>query len=274
MTSSAAALKNAVVTGANRGLGLELCKQLSEGGVYSTIYALCRKSTEDLALLAAAENSKVKIVENIDVMKEDVSDALQLVFQGQSSSSSSLVPIHLLVHNAGAYGPPGASNEETDYGAQSFDRIDAMSMRYAFELNTIAPLMLTKALLPNLEAAASAASLEEGPGKVVILSSAMGCIEENTSGGSYAYRTAKAGVNMVGKNLSIDLKNKNIAVSMIHPGFVYTGFGGIGAPKRPGQRDVDESTLGVIQAIEKTTLATTGSFFHGNYGEGVKTLPF
>ena len=165
--------------------------------------------------MAAAENSKVKIVENIDVMKEDVSDALQLVFQGQSSSSSSsLVPIHLLVHNAGAYGPPGASNEETDYGAQSFDRIDAMSMRYAFELNTIAPLMLTKALLPNLEAAASAASLEEGPGKVVILSSAMGCIEENTSGGSYAYRTAKAGVNMVGKSLSIDLKNKNIAVSM------------------------------------------------------------
>jgi NAD(P)-dependent dehydrogenase (short-subunit alcohol dehydrogenase family) len=168
--------------------------------------------------LAAAENSKVKIVENIDVMKEDVSDALQIVFQGQSpsSSSSSLVPIHLLVHNAGAYGPPGASNEETDYGAQSFDRIDAMSMRYAFELNTIAPLMLTKALLPNLQAAATAAaSLEEGPaGKVVILSSAMGCIEENTSGGSYAYRTAKAGVNMVGKNLSIDLKNKNIAVSM------------------------------------------------------------
>ena len=67
------------------------------------------------------------------------------------------------------------------------------------------------------------------------------------------------------------LVNTNAAV---HPGFVYTGFGGIGAPKRPGQRDVDESTLGVIHAIEKTTMATTGSFFHGNYGEGVKTLPF
>ena len=60
-----------------------------------------------------------------------------------------------MVHNAGAYGPPGASNEETDYGSQSFDRIDAKSMRYAFELNTIAPLMLTKALLPNLQEAAS-----------------------------------------------------------------------------------------------------------------------
>ena len=184
---------------------------MSEGGVYSTIYALCRKSTEDLALLAAAENSKVKIVENIDVMKEDIADTLQLVFQ---STKQGLVPIHLLVHNAGAYGPPGASNEETDYGSQSFDRIDAKSMRYAFELNTIAPLMLTKALLPNLQEAAATASLEEGPGKVVIISSAMGCIEENSSGGSYAYRTAKAGVNMVGKNLSIDLKGKNIAVSM------------------------------------------------------------
>jgi hypothetical protein len=62
--------------------------------------------------------------------------------------------------------------------------------------------------------------------------------------------------------------------TVVHPGFVYTGFGGIGVPKRPGQRDVDESTLGVIHAIEKTTMATTGSFFHGNYGEGVKTLPF
>jgi len=61
---------------------------------------------------------------------------------------------------------------------------------------------------------------------------------------------------------------------LVHPGYVYTGFGGIGAPKRPGQRDVDESTRGVIEAIEKTTLTTTGSFFHGNYGEGVRTLPW
>jgi tubulin alpha len=61
---------------------------------------------------------------------------------------------------------------------------------------------------------------------------------------------------------------------IVHPGWVYTGFGGIDAQRRPGQRDVDESTRGVIEAIEKTTLETTGSFYHGNYGEGVKPLPW
>lgn len=166
------------------------------------MYALCRKSNEELSLLAS-ENSKVQIVENIDVMKDDVGATAQLAFKE--------VPIHLLVHNAGAYGPPGASNAETDYGSQSLDRIDAKSMLYAFELNTVSPLLLTKAFLPNLEAAAKS---EEGPGKVVIISSSMGSIAENGSGGSYGYRTAKAGVNMVGKTLSVDLKDKNIAVSM------------------------------------------------------------
>ena len=60
----------------------------------------------------------------------------------------------------------------------------------------------------------------------------------------------------------------------VHPGFVYTGIGGEGADRLPGQRDVDESTRGVVEAIEKTTMETTGSFLHGNYGEGVKMLPW
>lgn len=63
-------------------------------------------------------------------------------------------------------------------------------------------------------------------------------------------------------------------MNVVHPGFVYTGFSGVGTPRRPGQRDVVESTRGVAEAIEKTTMETTGSFFHGNYGEGVKTLPW
>jgi NAD(P)-dependent dehydrogenase (short-subunit alcohol dehydrogenase family) len=196
--------------GANRGLGLEMCKQLSEGGLYTSIYALCRKSNEDLATLASSASGKIKIVENINVMSDDIETVARLAFK-TSEASSSLIPIHLLVHNAGAYGPPGAADEATDYGSQSLSRIDARSMRYAFDLNTLAPLMLTKALLPNLEAAAMSA---ENPAKVIIISSSMGSIEENGSGGSYAYRTAKAGVNMVGKTLSMDLKDKNIAVGM------------------------------------------------------------
>jgi len=205
------------LSGANRGIGLELCKQLSESGIYSSIYALCRKSTQELSTLASMPDSKIKIFENIDVMKEDLADAVKVAFQTtpKESDPSSIIPIHLLIHNAGAYGPPGASNEETDYGSQTLDRIDVRSMLYAFELNTLGPLMLTKALLPNLEAAASSSSSEEeSQPKVVIISSAMGSIEENTSGGHYGYRTAKAGVNMVGRSLSVDLKPKNIAVSL------------------------------------------------------------
>ena len=118
-------------------------------------------------------------------------------------------PVDLLVHNAGAYGPP-EKGVDSIYATQTLANITAERMRFAFELNTIAPLILTQALLPNLEQAAAAREFS----KVTIISSAMGSIAENGSGGHYGYRTAKAGVNMVGMSLSQDLKDKNIAVSM------------------------------------------------------------
>jgi NAD(P)-dependent dehydrogenase (short-subunit alcohol dehydrogenase family) len=183
---------------------LELCKQLAEGGSYASVFALCRKTTDELNQLAAQSN-KIKVVEGVEVTKDDAASVLQEAFRTKAQP----IPIHLLVHNAGGYGPPGGSL--TDYTSQTLDNITTERMRYAFDLNTIAPLMLTQALVPNLEVAASSA---EDPAKVVIISSAMGSIEENTSGGHYGYRTAKAGVNMVGKSLSVDLKDKNIAVGL------------------------------------------------------------
>jgi len=266
-------MKNAVVTGANRGLGLELCKQLSEGAAYSLVYALCRKTSPELTQLAT-ESSKIKIVENIEVTSDTVATAVQQAFKTKDDKAS-LVPIHLLIHNAGAYGPPEdfAGGVAEGYTTQSLENITAKRMRFAFELNTLAPLMLTQALVPNLEAAGTLTN-GDGPGKVVIISSAMGSIADNGSGGHYGYRTAKAGVNMVGMSLSHDLKDKNVAVSLVHPGFVYTGFGSKDALRRPGQREVDESVRGVLEAVDKTTMETTGSFFHGNYGEGVKTMPW
>ena len=181
--------------------------------MHSSVYALCRKTSEELTQLAAESSSIVKIVENIEVTEDAVTSAVQEAFKTQDKGS--LIPIHLLIHNAGAYGPPEdfALSLEEGYASQSLEKVTAERMRFAFEINTLAPLMITQALVPNLDAAVASQSYNE-TGKVVIISSAMGSIAENGSGGHYGYRAAKAAVNMIGKCLSHDLKDKNIAVSL------------------------------------------------------------
>lgn len=261
-TSKTVFSMNAVVTGANRGLGLEICKQLVETSKYERVFAICRKVSPDLAELAQ-KNGKLQVVNNVDIMEHaDSATLLKELFQTDSADPT---PIHLLLQNAGAYGPPEEYENMNDRNkSQNIDNITLERLRFAFELNTAAPLLLTQALLPNLRAAAPNA-------KVAIVSSAMGSISENTSGGHYAYRTSKAAVNMVGKGLSVDLRPEGIAVGMIHPGFVYTGFGG--AKERvSGQRDVDVSVRGVLQAVDEISLSNTGCFLHGNYGEGVQSI--
>jgi NAD(P)-dependent dehydrogenase (short-subunit alcohol dehydrogenase family) len=187
---------------------LELCRQLADGGVYNSVYAICRKTSEELTKLAAGSGEKVKIVENIEITKDDAASAVQKAF---ATNEASPTPIHLLVHNAGAYGPPeNFSGPQDVYNSQALQNINAEKMRFTFELNTVAPLVLTQALLPNI----MAASKEGDPAKVAIVTSAMGSIAENGSGGHYAYRAAKAAVNMVGKSLAVDLKDKNIAVGL------------------------------------------------------------
>jgi NAD(P)-dependent dehydrogenase (short-subunit alcohol dehydrogenase family) len=99
----------------------------------------------------------------------------------------------------------------------------------------------------------------------------MGSIQDNTSGSHYGYRTAKAAANMIGKSLAMDLQSDKIAVGMIHPGFVATGFDG-GDGSREGQRGVDVSVKGVLQAVDQVTLENTGCFLDGGYGEGVRPL--
>ena len=131
---------------------------------------------------------------------------------------------------------------------------------YAFQLNAVAPLFVTKALLPILRAAVAYTDQEEEDDsvvvKVAILSSLVGSIADNTSGGAYAYRAAKTAVNMIGKSLSHDLPK---------------ALGNKDQEPMPGQRPVDECVHGVLQAIhENITVETSGQFWHGNYGEGVK----
>ena len=188
-----------------------MCRQLTQSQQYTGIYSLCRKSSPELDALAKEHPSVVHVVEKIDMMA-DIPDIDGLVAKLEGNPG----PIHLLIHNAGAYGPP--ENMQTKkgddpgamYSTQNLDVIDSQTMQYAFQLNTVAPLLWTKALVPNLERAAS----HSDPAKVIVISSAMGSIEENTSGGHYAYRAAKACANMVDKGLSVDLKPKNVTVSL------------------------------------------------------------
>lgn len=259
-------LKTVVITGANRGLGLEIVRQLNADASVSKVYALCRKTNDVLNGMADA-SPKLCIVPDIDVTQDDVVPKLQSVF---ATNAKDPIGIHVLIQNAGAYGPPEPFKSATEmYASQTLDTITMDRMRFAFELNTLGPLRVTKALLPNMLCSTTDDDIVR---KVIIISSLMGSISDNESGGHYGYRTAKAAVNMVGKNLASDLAKHNIAVGLVHPGYVFTGFQGIGAEKLPGQYYVDAATKGVLEAIDSVTMETTGSFLHGNYGEGIKPL--
>jgi NAD(P)-dependent dehydrogenase (short-subunit alcohol dehydrogenase family) len=301
VTATNMSLRNVVITGANRGLGLELCKQLCSDERYQKIYALCRQTSPELNALAEQAHqqqqphqptrTEIEIVQGINVTEQEtVGATLQSFFR---SNTANPIPIHLLIHNAGAYGPSEESVKDFQdmYVSQSLQQVTPARMRYALELNALAPLFLTQALLSNLRHAAASAAAEEKPSnikvctKVIIISSLMGSIQDNNSGSHYGYRAAKAAANMIGKSLATDLEPDKIAVGMIHPGFVATGFGGTGGgdssssstgtsslERREGQRDVDVSAKGVLQAVEEVTMEKTGCFLHGGYGEGVKPI--
>ncbi len=122
-------------------------------------------------------------------------------------------------------------------------------MRRQFEVNSLGPLRVTAALRGNL-----------GQGsKVAIVTSRMGSIEDNTSGGRYGYRMSKAAVNMAGRSLANDLKDRGVAVAILHPGFVRTEMTG-----HQGLIDPPESAAGLIARIDELTLETTGGFWHAN----------
>ena len=257
-------LRNAVVTGASRGIGLELCRQLSENDAYQTIYALCRRPSEALQALTSGR-SKVTVIPNIDVtMHDTVGTVLQAIFR---TNELEPIPIDLLIHNAGAYGAiEDFSCFDEVIQSQTLENITPKQMSYTLHLNTLAPLFITKALLPNLRR-----RNEDCCSKVIIITSRMGSIADNTSGGHYAYRASKCAVNMIGKNLAQDLAKDRIAVGLVHPGMVFTEITR-DKVRREGQRDVDESVCGVLQVIDEIDMSTTGSFLHGNYGEGVHPM--
>lgn len=245
--------KTYVIIGASTGIGLELVKQLGARG--GRVIATVRKTNEELTKLSKLWN--VKVIQDIDVTSDQVGALLKKQIGDES--------IDVLVCNAGSYdgglGGYDKSDMQAIFGSQKLDNVTAARMHGVFEVNTIGPLRVVQALNGHVMPG----------GKIAIISTQMGSIDDNTSGGSYAYRASKAAVNMVGKGLSCDLKSKEIAVQLLAPGFVVTGFGpGAATLKKMGAKEVTPSVRGIVQALDAMTMANTGCFVHTNYGQGLK----
>jgi len=211
----------AVVTGANRGIGLEFARQLKARG--ATVVAVCRRSSPELDALG------VRVESGFDVTEPAAWSRL--------AERLAHDEIDLLIQNAGML--VGDSLEDL-----ALDKVRAQ-----FELNAIAPLFLTRALAPRLHSGA----------KVALITSRMGSIGDNGSGGYYGYRMSKAALNAAGVSLAHDLGPRGIAVVMLHPGSVRTGMTG-----GQGMIDADESVRALLQRIDELRLETTGRFLHHN----------
>ncbi|HEC75336.1 MAG TPA: SDR family oxidoreductase, partial [Methylophaga aminisulfidivorans] len=180
-----------LITGSNRGIGFELCRQLAESGKH--VIATCRQSSPELRAL------DVEVIDDVEVSNFKSLEKLAEKLGEQK--------IDWLINNAGIAGGVGLSSIDES-------AIDAFVDMY--KVNSLGPLLVTQALLNNLQ---------EGS-KVGIITSRMGSIDDNDSGGSYAYRMSKSAVNAAGKSLSIDLKPRGIAVALLHPGWVRTDMTG------------------------------------------------
>lgn len=218
-----------LITGANRGLGLEFVRQYAAAGW--RVVATCRNPGAADALAALP----------VEVAALDVADLAGLPAAVARLGQG---PLDLVINNAGVFGGSYADQELSHVTPAHWDEV--------LRVNTIAPLMLTTALLPRLPG--------PGPGagagaRAVFLSSQLGSMADNTSGGLYLYRSSKAALNAVVKSLAIDLAPRGITVAALHPGWVRTDMGGPQAPL-----DAPTSVAGMRAVIDGLTPADSGRF--------------
>lgn len=236
-----------LVTGASSGIGLDLCKELVARG--DKVYATCRKKASSMSgqdSISQVEGD-ITVIEGIDVSQDDVGEKLNAALKG--------VTLDVIIHNAGSINGTRDVAADDIMSEQSFESVSMDRMRAAFEVNTLGPLRVQQALT---------ASMKSPGGKVAIISTGIGSIGDNSSGGKYAYRASKAAVNMVGKSMACDLNKsgRGIAVTMVAPGFVATEFGaGLEAMTKYGAKPVEQATKGILQCIDDLTLETTGKFW-------------
>lgn len=217
-----------LITGASRGLGLEFCRQYLLAGWQ--VIATCRSPVEANALQALAQNH-----DTLKIYPLDVTD-----FSGIEALSQELrdIRVDVLLNNAGIY---------SDTSSNGFGRLDYTAWQQTFYVNTMAAVKMIEAFLPQLQ---------RGEKKLAVsISSLMGSMADNTSGGSLLYRSSKAALNAAMKTLSIDLRPQAIGVLILHPGWVRTDMGGKNA-----LIDVEESVSGMRRCIEAFSLSKTGTF--------------
>ncbi len=205
-----------LITGANRGIGLELARQYSNDGW--DVVATVRQSSNDLDRLG------------VRVEQLDMRDLAAVAAFGERINS-----LDLLIANAGTYGPRSVASAE-----------DGKAWLDTFEVNTVAPFLLAQSVLPLVARA---------NGKLVAVSTRMGSIGDNTSGGFIAYRSSKSALNSAWRSLALDNRG-SVTCVVIHPGWVQTRMGGSSAPLDP-----EESVSGMRKVIDDTTAAESGSFF-------------
>jgi NAD(P)-dependent dehydrogenase (short-subunit alcohol dehydrogenase family) len=195
-----------LITGASRGLGLEFARQYAAEGWQ--IFAACRapKAAKELQQIAAESGGRIR------VLQMNVTDTASV---RAAASALKGEAIDLLLNNAGVGGPPGQRIGSLDYPAWA----------KVLDANTLGPMRVVEAFLDNI----AKSHLKQ----VVTITSGMGSLEDNTSGGSYAYRSSKAAVNMVMKSLSIDLAPRGITCVVMNPGWVRTDMGGSGGKLSP-----------------------------------------
>lgn len=211
-----------VVVGANRGIGLEIARQLKARG--EEVVAACRSASPELRETGAEIHENVEVSEDASVER----------FVAAVKAGG---PVDVIVHVSGIL-------RGDTYDSLDFDRI-----REHFEVNTLGPLRVARAFAPFMKTG----------GKIGILSSRVGSLADNTSGGNYGYRISKTAVNMAGVNLAHDLKPLGIAVFLLHPGYVRTEMTGGG-----GHIDPDQSARGLLARLDELGLEQTGSFWHAD----------
>jgi NAD(P)-dependent dehydrogenase (short-subunit alcohol dehydrogenase family) len=214
-------MATALVTGANRGIGFSFAKLLKARG--DTVIAACRRATPELAALG------VEVTEGVDVTSDKSLNLLAEKLKGRT--------LDVLINNAGLL------------ATESFDRLDFASIQRQMEVNAYGPLRVTHKL----------SSLLKRGSKIALITSRMGSIADNGSGGFYGYRMSKAALNAAGKSLAIDLSRLGVAVAILHPGYVKTEM-----TDRHGNVEPDTAAHDLLARIDDLSLENSGTFWHAN----------
>ena len=226
-----------LITGTNRGIGLEFVKQFLARE--DTVLATCRDMGSATELRQLKNDTRKLHIFELDVSSQKSMEDLTLQLAGHA--------IDIFINNAGVYGPRDST----------FGKVSANEWAKVLQVNAKAPMILTQLLIDNLR--------DGSDKKLLYITSKMGSINDNKGGGSYVYRSSKAALNAVVKSISVDLRDSGFSVAVLHPGWVQTDMGGPNA-----LIDVKTSVSKMIDVIDNLNSHNSGSFF--NYDGG--TIPW